>query len=380
MAVTVNWNALRELAGFRAEKGCAITLYLDLDPSTAPTAADVQTRFNALLNEAEKSEAANRAELTRVQREGLQSDFARMRRYFAQEFNREGEQGLALFAAGPDGFWRALPLPGVVASRATIDRVFQLAPLVPLVGRGDGALVAVVNRERGDVYRLRDGRLVEVADHSEEQPRRHDQGGWSQARFQRHIDTLAAEHMRTVAEELNRQVRRAANGTHVVVVCAEENRSQFAELLSQETNQALAGWAQVEAHAGPAEVLEAVKPVLDESRLRVEQQALERWREEAGKNGRAASGWPETLEAASDGRVDLLLAHEGARREAWACTRCGRAAAEAGECPLDGTTLERKPDGLDLAVRLTLAHGGTVLTVESPDLGPAEGLAALLRF
>ena len=39
MAETVTWSLLRELAGFRAEKGCAISLYLNLDPSEVPTAA-----------------------------------------------------------------------------------------------------------------------------------------------------------------------------------------------------------------------------------------------------------------------------------------------------------------------------------------------------
>lgn len=380
MAVTVTWDALRTLAGFRAQEGCAISLHLDLDPRTAPTPGDAQTRFNALVVEGEKSEAANRHALTHAQREGLKADFERMRAYFNDEFSREGVQGLALFAAGPDAFWTPVPLPLAVASSVTIDRVFHVAPLVPLVGRGDGALVAVVNRERGDVYRLRNGKLVEVADHTEEQPRRHDQGGWSQARYQRHIDELAAEHMRTVAAELDRQVRAAGNATPVVVVCNEEARAPFAELLSQEARHALAGWAQAEAHASPPEILEAVRPVIDESRLRREHDALERWREGAGKGGRAATGWKDTLDAASDGRVELLLAQDGAYREAFACARCGRASAESGECPLDGSPLERHADGLDLAIRQTLAHGGTVLSVGSHDLDPAGGLAALLRF
>src|SRR5581483_9865648 len=32
MASTVTWDTLRELAGFRADKGRAISLYVDLDP------------------------------------------------------------------------------------------------------------------------------------------------------------------------------------------------------------------------------------------------------------------------------------------------------------------------------------------------------------
>ena len=37
MAATVSWDALRDLAGFRAAKGIAVSLYLDLDPSRAPS-------------------------------------------------------------------------------------------------------------------------------------------------------------------------------------------------------------------------------------------------------------------------------------------------------------------------------------------------------
>ena len=48
MASTVSWEKLKELAAFRAVRGRAVSLYLDLDPSIAPTAGDVATRANAL--------------------------------------------------------------------------------------------------------------------------------------------------------------------------------------------------------------------------------------------------------------------------------------------------------------------------------------------
>ena len=175
---------------------------------------------------------------------------------------------------------------------------------MPLVGRGDGALVAFVSREQGRVYRL-----------------------------------------------------------------------------AAETRNAIVGFTTAEAHAGAPELLEVAAPLLEESRAREEEEALERWREEAGKNGRAASAWKTTLEAASDGRVDVLLFHEGVDREAWECPQDGRASADAGACPLDGTPMERRESGLDLAVHQTLAHGGTVTTIHHHrDLEPVEGIAALLRY
>jgi hypothetical protein len=52
-----------------------------------------------------------------------------------------------------------------------------------------------------------------------------------------------------------------------------------------------------------------------------------------------------------------------------------------GGCPLDGTTLEHRDDGVDLAVHQTLTYGGTVHVVrDRRDLEPVGGVAALLRF
>jgi len=97
-------------------------------------------------------------------------------------------------------------------------------------------------------------------------------------------------------------------------------------------------------------------PLLDEWRDARENELLARWREEAARNGRAATGWDETLQAASEGRVELLLV----------------------QYRLD----EQSDAKLELAVHQTLTHGGTVEVIgeDHRDLEPVGGVAALLRF
>ena len=276
--------------------------------------------------------------------------------------------------------WRPLPLTESVPDQIKIGRQLYLAPLVPLVGRGEGALVVVVGREQGQFYRLQAGRLEELVDIHDDQPRRHDQGGWSQSHMQRHVDKLAEEHLRSVAEELDRLVRRL-RGPQVVVVAPEETWAEFSTLLSSDARSAIIGWTQANAHAQAPELLAAATPVLERWRDEREKEAVERWRDESGRNGRAASGWADTLAASSDGRVEVLLFQDGVDRQAFQCPACGRVAAEGGKCPLDGTSLEPHEGGLDLAVHQTLAHGGTVWAVRGrQDLQPVEGIGALLRY
>ena len=378
MAEQLTWTTLRDLAVFRSEAGCAISLYLDLDPADSPTPTAVDTRVNSLLSEAEKRAEARHDELTHDEREGLKRDFARIREFFDNEFSRGGGRGLAVFVSGE--FFRPLPVAGSVPDDVHVGRGFHLAPLAQLVGRDDGAIVAFIGRERGQVFRLRAGRLEEIVDRTEDRPGRQDPGGGSEAGYQRHVEKLVAEHLKDVASELDRAVRRLRT-PKVVVVGSEETRSEFLDALPHEVKSVVVGTTEAEAHTGPSELLELVQPLLEEAEAADEHEALERWREEAGTNGRAASGWAETLKAASDSRVDLLLHQEGADHPAHECPQCGRASLEGGECPLDGTTLEPRDSGFDLAVRQTLLHGGSLLDVRHQvDLAPVEGVGALLRF
>ena len=313
MAGTVTWPLLRELAGFRAEKGCAISLHVNLDPSDVPTAGDAQSRMNALLNAAEKTD---RTDLTHEQRGALKADFERIARWFDDDFDRDGAQGLAVFSAGLDNYWRTLQLSEPVPDSVKVGNDFYLTPLVPLVTRAAGTIVAVVGREQGQMYRLTAGRLEEIAEHYDDTPGQHDQGGWSQSRYGRHIEKLVQEHLKGVAEELDRS-RRQLHSPKIVLVCSEDMRSEFMDALSKEARDSVVGWTSADAHAGPSELLDAVTPVLEKTEAKDEAEVIERWREEAGRGGRAASGWEQTLEAASDARVELLLFQEGSDRPAY---------------------------------------------------------------
>src|SRR3954469_19818095 len=301
----MTWEQLRELAGFRAEKGCAISVYIDLDPSEVPTPPDVETKVNSLLGTAERLLDDRKSSMGRDQRESLKQDLERIRGWFDDGFDRQGVQGLAVFAAGLDNFWATISLPDRVTDDVKIGNDLYLTPLAPLAGR-DGGLVAFVGRERGQVWRLRGGQLIEIADQTESVPGKHDQGGWSQARYARNIENIVGQHLRDVAATLDQCIRKL-RGTRVVLIGAEDIRSEFEALLSNEVQGCVAGWATAEAHADGAQVIAAAKPVLEEWWSSRENEVLDRWREEAGKNGRATSGWASTLEAASDGPVGVLL-------------------------------------------------------------------------
>src|SRR4051794_34539254 len=150
----ISLDTVRSLAEFRAQRGRALSLYLDLDPSTTPTAAELDSRISSLLSEARAQAQEIDSHEGRV---GLGEDLTRIEEYFGAEFERNGARGLALFSDGPDGLWRVVELPEPVEDALSVGEELNLAPLAPLLGRQD-ALVAFVGREQGLVLALRGGR------------------------------------------------------------------------------------------------------------------------------------------------------------------------------------------------------------------------------
>ncbi|MDP9285287.1 MAG: hypothetical protein M3P41_10125 [Actinomycetota bacterium] len=376
MATAVTTDILRELAAFHAANGCAISFHLGFDPSEAPTTPDVETKFNSLLSTAEKQ--AEEHGTTHDRKVALRDDLERLRTWWDDELNRDGVRGVAVFAASADALFRAVTLGEAPHDSVRIGHELNLAPLASLLGRGVGALVIVVSRERGTVYRLTDGRLVEVVDETADVPGQHDQGGWSQGRYHRHIEKLVKDHLKNVGEEVDRRAR--GSKLRIVVVCPEEMRSEFESTLSPEARQTIVGWTHADAHASPSDLLPLAQPFLDAASAYHEKEALERWQGERGRGGKAAGGWKQVLDAASDARVEVLLLEEAADRQAWRCPQCGRASADGGRCPLDDTKLEEREDGVDLAIHQTLLHGGNLVELARGALPGADGIAALLRF
>ena len=178
MATVVNEGLIRELAQFRASNGCAVSIYVDFDPSSVPTVPDEHTKLNSAIDQAQKSAEELSESRGRDCKMAVRADFEQLRAWAQNDFNRDGARALAIFVSSAEGLFRVVPLVDAVSEGTEVGPQLWLAPLVAQQGRGEGAIVAVISRERGLVYRLRGGRLVEVVDESEEVPGQHDQGGW----------------------------------------------------------------------------------------------------------------------------------------------------------------------------------------------------------
>jgi peptide chain release factor subunit 1 len=371
-------DELRRLAEVRLDRPVVLSLYLDLDPTEFATPPARATAVRSLLDEADR-QVRDRGDLPHEERMDLRASLERASSVLEGDLPAEGAQALAIFAAESAELFEVLKLPRPVPSRVAIRRSPLVAPLARLARR-ERWCVALVNRRDARIFRGSPDGLREIEQIHDLVFGQHDQGGWSQARYQRGIEKEKDDHLKHTVEALMKHFKRRPF-ERLIVGGPREVVADFESKLHGYLAERLAGRIDVDVeHSTPEQVLEAVQPRFDELEEEREAEALER----LGEAGRAAIGLEDVLRALNERRVDTLVADERYSAEGTCCPSCGWLG-PAGErsCPVDETELETLDDLTEAAVELTIQQSAEILAVgrRRDELAErAGGIAALLRF
>jgi peptide chain release factor subunit 1 len=371
-------DELRRLAEIRLDRPAVLSLYLDLDPTEFATPPARATAVRSLLDEADR-QVRDRRDLPHEERMDLRASLERASSVLEGDLPAEGAQALAIFAAESAELFEVLKLPRPLPSRVAIRRSPLVAPLAGLARR-ERWCVALVNRRDARIFRGSPDGLREIEQIHDLVFGQHDQGGWSQARYQRGIEKEKDDHLKHTVEALMKHFKRRPF-ERLIVGGPREVVADFESKLHGYLAERLAGRIDVDVeHSTPEQVLEAVQPRFEELEEAREGEALER----LGEAGRAAIGLEDVLRALNERRVDTLVADERYSAEGTCCPSCGWLG-PAGErsCPVDETELETLDDLTEAAVELTIQPSADILAVRRRRDELAEragGIAALLRF
>jgi peptide chain release factor subunit 1 len=371
-------DELRRLAQFRLDRPLVLSLYLDLDPAQFATPPARATAVRSLLDEAERRLRA-RDGLQHQDRADLQASLERAAALLEHDLPTEGAHGVAVFASNASGLFEVLPLPRPVPSRVAIGRSPLVGPLARLERR-ERWCIALVSRRDARIFRGSPENLREIEQIHDVVFGQHDQGGWSQARYQRGIEKEKDDHLRHTADALMKHFKRRPF-QRLIVGGPREVGADFESKLHGYLSERLAGRIEVDVDsATPEQVLQKARPLFDKLEAEREAAALDR----LGEGGRAALRLDQVLRALNERRVECLLLDERFAAPGTSCPECGWLG-PGGErtCPVDGHELEQQEDLTEAAIELTLQQSAEILAVRRrrEELEErAGGVAALLRF
>jgi peptide chain release factor subunit 1 len=372
---------LRGLAEARVGDVKVLSLFVNLDPREFATPAARSTEVRSILDRAGRLVREESERLTHEQKESLRSDLERVASELGNGAGTKGAHGLAIFSASAAGLFEVLRLAEPIDHDPVISDTPYLAPL-SLIGPPGYWCVVLVNRRTARLFCGSSDALDEIALIDDGVRNRHDQGGWSQANYQRSVDKDVQDHLKHTAEVVfDRMKRKLPEG--LLVGGPAETLADFEGVLHPYLRERLAGRIDIDVENSSVEdVRRCAAERIEAARAERDDRALARLAEAFGTNGRAATGLSDVLIATHEQRVEALLVDQGYSSAGVVCPQCGWLGGKGfSECQADGTPVERRDDIVEVVIERVITHSADVHVLrDRPELASHGHIAAILRF
>ena len=353
-----------------------LSLYVSVDPTISYRRGHEVAAAKSALRVVERSlgDADSRSAFSRERDKALE--------LLEREWTPES-RAMAIFTSQPARLSEVIPLNVRVPTQANFGARPRIAPLARVADENERHCAVVVSKEDARLFIISMGEVEEERALSDSVPGRHDQGGWSQARFQRHHGFHVQEHLKRTLDELD-TLASTLPFKRLIVAGPEEVTTEFVALLPRTYSDRLIGVVPCSMNAGRAEVMAAVEPAIRARERHEEEALLLKISELADAGGQAVLGVEATLSAIGEGRVHELAVAEGISSSGRECGNCGHLdASDIDLCPKCGTRIDQVDDIFERATEKVYAQGGRVEVMcadARESLMARGGLGALLRY
>jgi peptide chain release factor subunit 1 len=369
---------IRKLANIPESDHPFISLYLNTKWQDEKQRKRVRLFVKNELKEAQKSVK----EKERI-RKSFQRDSDEIQRYVDGVIHRaydEGVNGIAVFACAGIGaftiFRSSIPFENqfTLASKPSLRQLIQLSDAYRTT------IAVMVDTDRAKILEMSLGE-IHLESHIESYvPGRHEQGGWSQMRFQRHIREHMHQHHKGVAEHLVRlsDDERCEN---IVLIGQEHILATFRALLPERVRERIRGDLSAEFEEESTSLAQKIMEYLHREYLKEEDSMIEELIEAALARGPATVGISDTIEAVNRGQVHRLVLDGDLKRQGWQCTKClVLGDIMPSSCRFCNSAIETV-DLPEEMIRSVINRDGEVDIInDHPQLSKYEGVGALLRF
>jgi hypothetical protein len=345
-------NIFRHLAEFAPTDLPVLSVYLDMRPEATGEAPGRRSGLIVLkdrLREIEKSLLPRGNDL-----DSFRADAARIESFLDEEHSPAAE-GLALFACAGHGLFEVVEAGVPFENQVSAGPVPDLFQLARLLDEQETAVVALVDSNTARLFVTRAGALEEYGgpDDDSIHYRKRSMGGWSQARYQRHIDKHRADFAGEAAAAIEDLV--ADEGAVRLVLAGDEVAiTPLYAALSPRAHALVEDVLRLDIRTPRDRVRREIAPILARAEADDARDAAERLIDAVRSAGLGVIGIEQTRAALAQGQVDELLldpagdVDEGARNE---------------------------------LIRLAASTGaGVEIVAGHPDFSALGGVGALLRY
>lgn len=365
---------IQELSAVKGSSGPFLTLYMETDRH------DESQRDRLRLFMKHERQQIRHALEGNGHDEQIEKGIRQIEQYVENSLQPQ-TRGIAIFTCPTDNFFVPIQLPVpvrpqlLIGTRPQLRQLTELRALYPPIG------VALIDGKYARLFELEFGQILYEMDLEQtDMPRRHDQGGWSQANMQRHVQEHINRHHKEVAEILTKMVDQ--NRVRCVIISGQDrNLANFRGFLPRRVEEKVVGTLQLELRSPLSDIISSCQRVIHDRHAGLLRDRLVAVDEAAHKKGRGALGFEGVVNAANQKRLEQLYIGPGASRMGWRCTSCGVLGEKISlGCPTCGKPVltvdlveELIAAAQEESARVEFAPAGTMLDQH-------EGVGASLRF
>ena len=312
-------------------------------------------------------------------RESFDEDFVRIERFLENDF-RASTQGLAIFAcAGAQDFFQAgqFEVPFERHQLFVYERP-HLYPLARLIDQYRRYAVVLADTNRAKIIVFAAGQALNRKEVQNVKTKRTQVGGWSQSRYQRHMENYHLHHAKEVMDLLERTVRDEA--TNSVILAGDEAtvipilREQMSKELSEKVIDVLSLGIDTPEH----ELFEQSLAAFRRHDTLSDMEKVERLMNEYRADDLGVAGVAETLAALSNGQVEEMLITKSAGDLKYDEAEVTNVLKTYGDNP---AKLDHRTIADELIRRATELSSAQVTFIEDASLlEPVGGVGAFIRY
>ena len=381
MALT---EQLERLAAFEPAPYPVVSLYLDTRPNQH--GRDQHQAFTR-----KELKARSRTyPLNSPERESLERDIDRITRFLENDLDPSANS-VVIFACSAGEMFETIQSAAPIPQHALhIGDRPHLYPLARLESQSPRYAALVTDTNTAHILVFAAGEVVADREVKNVKTRGTSQGGWSQARYQRHIENFHLQHVKEVVDALDRVVQ-AEGITHVLISCDEVTLPLLREQLPKHLAEKVVDHIRLEAHAAAAEVLKASVDAMNKLNTETDREKVSAAIGAYRAGGLGVVGPEDTLAALIKGQVEELLITADMQR--MQPVAVGTTVGTANDVAIAEPVLESvsagepagaQPEVVRLADELVAKAkqtGARITFIEDPELlSDYGGVAALLRF
>lgn len=308
-------NRLRELAT-QSTSGPFLSLYLDTQRGDAAQGDRIRVLIKNETQRIRENLGGNGHD------QEIERGIRQIETYMQNDLHPE-TRGVAIFSCPTDDIFIPLQLPVAVRPELAIGSRPHLRQLAALKRQNPRMAVALVDAKFARLFELEFGQVLNEIDLADpDVPRRHDQGGWSQANMQRHVQDHIDRHHKEVADTLTKMFDKG-RFEGILLAGQERNVANFRTYLPKRVDEKVIGSLRLDIRASVDEVVSACSDLMEERRAEVLRQQLADLEAAALGNGRGALGLRRVVDAVNQRKLQHLYLRDDVNARGWRCTRCG---------------------------------------------------------